>query len=758
MRPLSPEEIKQLGLEEETPADAKALRPLSAEEVQQLGLEPPPAESPHPSVGDTLVRSFGNSGSLGLGNYAGAGLQALAAAVTPGMRAGETFKQALSENRELSAADAQDNPWTNAVGGTAGMVAGAVANPLVRIPAAAAFGKAAQVATKLGGGTAANMATRAAAGSLVGGGLGATQTALAGGNAEQVNSALGGGMLLGGAGAAAPLTTAAMLTARGVLNKDPNQVVGGAAMAVPGFAQWLATKGVQAAPALRSTANEAAARVVRPGAAAIAKMGGRDAMQAMGRQLLEEKLIERGDTPETVAPKIVDRSNQVGQEIGQWLQGLQEQVQRQAPEVLPFDQPAPRQLDLAVSGRPPPPRLISTNLKPPMQQGAMELAPGAQAATVPPDSVPREAMTFPNLPVQEVADIIPGLRGGQVPVKVYGDRYLVPPAGPLQRIRDAAYTVPPAGTQMRALQEALPGMEPARPSMGYPAPTPPVQSATPEGPPAPTGTSMSPVQDTLPGTARPSPRMDYPAPVPAPLVSRPIEAPPVSQTSFLKPGLNPFEQRLTPAAIADRVRADVGSRLTDTAALRDALPALENQLGNIRALGDKPLTVPGLTAQKAAYGRIAAKANAFGNNDAPRGEMLEALYHSLKNQEESLGSDLAQKAGPEAFAQWLKNKSRYQNLERAEQAALRADTRDLANRRMSLTDTLAFLKNPVMGAANHALRTQGDAALALAADGFARSAESGAMSKVAQGAPAVNSTTAADAFRRWLESRHGRSK
>jgi hypothetical protein len=81
---------------------------------------------PTVSQGEAAVMGVGSGGALGWDDEIGAAMQAGLAALTPGMDAAETYKQARSENRQLKdAAEAQQGTAY-----TTGQVAGGVASGL----------------------------------------------------------------------------------------------------------------------------------------------------------------------------------------------------------------------------------------------------------------------------------------------------------------------------------------------------------------------------------------------------------------------------------------------------------------------------------------------------------------------------------------------------------------------------------------------------------------------------------------------------
>lgn len=188
-----------------------------------------------------------------------------------------------------------------------------------------------------------------------------------------------------------------------------------------------------------------------------------------------------------------------------------------------------------------------------------------------------------------------------------------------------------------------------------------------------------------------------------------------------------LQTRLRPFVVAAKVGNDVMPGLEKTAAQRPLIPAGQGIVQDIQAVGGQnqaPMSFAELNRQKTEFGNKAyAAANPL--NPSPQAGLLQDVYRSLNSHMENVGGDAAKEAGSEAFGQWLADKQRYGNLEKAAQTGQDASMRGLANRRVSPSDYLVGAgqaahsgigpKAILMGAANKALRERGPA---FAARGF----------------------------------------
>lgn len=78
---------------------------------------------------ETLGASAGDALTMGFGDELGAGFQGALAAVTPGMKFMDTYRQARDENRRRAEAGGRQNPWASKIGTALG-VGTAIAAPL----------------------------------------------------------------------------------------------------------------------------------------------------------------------------------------------------------------------------------------------------------------------------------------------------------------------------------------------------------------------------------------------------------------------------------------------------------------------------------------------------------------------------------------------------------------------------------------------------------------------------------------------------
>lgn len=167
-----------------------------------------PAEEPTTGVGRARMLG-GLQGATGrFSDEMGAGLQAGLAAVTPGMSAGDTYHEALRDNRAEEAKAKKDQPWDYG----AASVAGTVASPLNRVLGPLGLVKGGAV---LGGLSA----------------LGATEATDIPTQALETLKGAGGGMASGGLAGKFPALFPAVaglgMGTAGVLLDDPELAIGG---------------------------------------------------------------------------------------------------------------------------------------------------------------------------------------------------------------------------------------------------------------------------------------------------------------------------------------------------------------------------------------------------------------------------------------------------------------------------------------------------------------------------------------------------
>lgn len=189
----------------------------------------------------------------------------------------------------------------------------------------------------------------------------------------------------------------------------------------------------------------------------------------------------------------------------------------------------------------------------------------------------------------------------------------------------------------------------------------------------------------------------------------------------LNPSDPALQAQMTPQALASGVEADVLPGLRNTAAKRPLMSSAQGITEDIRALGDKPLSFSELNRQKAAYGDEAYKAaNPF--NPSPQASVLQDTYRSLNNQMENLGEQVSKAGGENTFAQWLANKARYGDLDKAYQSSAQASNRAISNRAVSPSDYLVGTgggvspKSIALGVLNKMLRERGSSTLAVGLD------------------------------------------
>lgn len=125
MAELTLEELRQIGAKPPVrtnvpvrePTAVPASEGFSFDDVRAMGAR---TVDPDPEVGalETFGTSYADAGTLGFADELGAAMQGGLAALTPGMSARETYRQARDENRIRSDAGTRQNPWASG-GGTA---------------------------------------------------------------------------------------------------------------------------------------------------------------------------------------------------------------------------------------------------------------------------------------------------------------------------------------------------------------------------------------------------------------------------------------------------------------------------------------------------------------------------------------------------------------------------------------------------------------------------------------------------------------
>jgi hypothetical protein len=268
-RVLSPAEVQQLGLDQ----PAQGPRVLSPQEVQQLGLD-----QDGPSAIGSFVDGVGQGGTLGFGDEMEAGWKAIAKKLLPKSLGGtdKSLSDQYREDRDIARARLEASRKANPGSYFAGNVTGGLAPML--IPGVGEAGALNVLGTGLGLGAA--------------NGLGTSTADLTSGDPAQYKQALGDtavGGLAGTAGAVAGLGVGKALAP--VANK------------------------------LGEAANSLAARTLR-GTATQYRNLGREGIQDVGSNLLDQGAVRFGDSPARVAERVADLETQTGQQLGKTIGDL----------------------------------------------------------------------------------------------------------------------------------------------------------------------------------------------------------------------------------------------------------------------------------------------------------------------------------------------------------------------------------------------------------------------------------------------------
>jgi hypothetical protein len=240
-----------------------------------------------PQVGwlETLGSSYADAATLGFGDELGAGMQSVMAALTPGMNARETYRQARDENRERLTAGRDQNKWAGRVGTGLGIGAGML------VPGGAA-------AKGVGGLAKIGHAAAAAAPLGLAYGVGASDADLLEGDWRGVASDAENGLALG-------------------------TLVGGVAKA----AEPYVAKGVGWAAGKLSDATEALAvksgRRTIQGSSDIAAATRKPLSDEAVKEALRAKTIIAGGTTQGAYKRIGERSAEEGKILGQILDALE---------------------------------------------------------------------------------------------------------------------------------------------------------------------------------------------------------------------------------------------------------------------------------------------------------------------------------------------------------------------------------------------------------------------------------------------------
>lgn len=322
LRKLSPEEVKELGLDA-SPAPAKAPgRKLSPDEVKALGLEAPAPNTP--GVLETLASHALNHALPGTNeaNKYGAVAQAQRDTGTAGgvlnplgsTPPPDAVARSLANIEGRAAAGTAANPRAAGVGDVLGEIAGGIGNPVTNTVASGLLktaGPAIGALKNLPLGALYPWLVRAATGA----GIAGTAALAKGGNPFEAAPT-------GAAYGVAPGITSAINAVRAAQNPDKEAQTAGLVGNAVGAGLGAVNGAGELAPWLREKAQNNAVRALGMNLKAIRKAGGAEGAREVGQRALDEGLIGPISTAEQNGERALNQRDAVGKQIAQGLDTL----------------------------------------------------------------------------------------------------------------------------------------------------------------------------------------------------------------------------------------------------------------------------------------------------------------------------------------------------------------------------------------------------------------------------------------------------